>query len=214
MPYTTVPTKSDGDVLTAAHLNILSANQEFLYALANQANVPFNSWRDTVSLLDGDVQKWWIRHRGRYLHYKITSEGGGWEYARVYFNGVKVAGDEASNTTFSGYYDLTTWAGLPNLLGAWVTSTGYDDDVNGDGVGGNGDDGDVVTNGGAYYRCKSAHTSGASSEPGVGGSWTTYWDLLTLPAVLTFCQIWADVNFSGATEMTVEYLIETDSTSL
>lgn len=27
------------------------------------------------------------------------------------------------------------------------------------------------------YRCKSGHTSGASTEPGVGASWTTYWAL-------------------------------------
>lgn len=212
MAYTAITTLSNGNVLNASHLNTLSANQEFLYALANQANIPFNSYRDTVSTL---VKVWDIRHRVRYLHYKITSEGGNWDYCRVYYNGVKIAGNEAGATTFSGYYDLTSWAGLPNLVGAWSgSSVSYDDDVNGDGTGGNSDDGDVVTNGGAYYRCKSAHTSGGTSEPGVGASWTTYWDLLTLPSVLSFCTVSCDVNFASATEMTVEYFIETDATSL
>lgn len=215
MPYTTIPTRADGDILTAAHLNLLSANQEFLYGLANQANAPFNSFRDTLSTLDDDGMVWFVRHRVRYLHYKILSYGGNWDYCRLYFNGVKVAGNEAGATTLSGYYDLTSWAGLPNLLGAWSgASVSYEDDVNGNGTGGNGDDGSVVTNGGSYYRCKLAHTSGAASEPGVGGSWTTYWDLLTLPAVGTICSIYADVNFSSSTEVGVEYLIEADATSI
>jgi hypothetical protein len=33
----------------------------------------------------------------------------------------------------------------------------------------------IITNGGNMYSCKVAHTSGASTEPGVGTSWTTYW---------------------------------------
>ena len=49
--------------------------------------------------------------------------------------------------------------------GAWITATAY---------GAN----DIVENGGDAYICTTAHTSGASSEPGVGGSWETYWDLL------------------------------------
>jgi len=36
---------------------------------------------------------------------------------------------------------------------------------------------DAVQNKGSSYVCKSAHTSGASTEPGVGASWTTVWDL-------------------------------------
>lgn len=33
----------------------------------------------------------------------------------------------------------------------------------------------TVAHGGSNYICKADHTSGAASEPGVGGSWTTYW---------------------------------------
>ncbi len=48
--------------------------------------------------------------------------------------------------------------------GAWVTATAYI--VN-----------DEVANDGDAYICTQAHTSGASTEPGTGGSWTSYWDL-------------------------------------
>ena len=49
--------------------------------------------------------------------------------------------------------------------GAWLTATAYVV-------------ADAVSNNGSSYRCKLGHTSGASSEPGSGGSWSTYWDLL------------------------------------
>lgn len=48
--------------------------------------------------------------------------------------------------------------------GAWVTSTAYA--LN-----------DTVENNGSGYVCTSAHTSGSTTEPGVGASWTTVWDL-------------------------------------
>lgn len=46
--------------------------------------------------------------------------------------------------------------------GAWVTATAYLP-------------GDIAERGGASYLCHAAHTSGASTEPGVGGSWATVW---------------------------------------
>lgn len=48
--------------------------------------------------------------------------------------------------------------------GSWTTSTAYA--LN-----------DAVSNDGSSYICILAHTSSASDEPGVGGSWATYWDL-------------------------------------
>lgn len=43
--------------------------------------------------------------------------------------------------------------------------------------------GQVVQNDGSSYICKADHTSAAGNEPGVGGSWTTYWDLLAAAGV-------------------------------
>lgn len=48
--------------------------------------------------------------------------------------------------------------------GPWATSTPYD--LN-----------DTVESNGSGYVCTSAHTSGATTEPGVGASWTDKWDL-------------------------------------
>lgn len=49
--------------------------------------------------------------------------------------------------------------------GAWLTATAYA--LN-----------DAVENDGSSYICTQAHTSGAASEPGTGGSWASYWDVL------------------------------------
>lgn len=48
--------------------------------------------------------------------------------------------------------------------GAWATATAYA--LN-----------DTVESNGSGYVCTSAHTSGATTEPGVGASWTDKWDL-------------------------------------
>lgn len=215
MAYTTIPTKADGDVLTASYLNTLSDNQEFLYGLANAANAPFASWKaQTSSVTNADVE-WVIRHRLRYFHYRVVVEdANNMEFVRIWFSGVKIAGAEGDMSgtagVLEGSYDLTSWAGLPNLTGAWVTATGYDDDLEG-----SDDDGEVVTHGGQYYRCKLSHTSGGTSEPGVGGSWTTYWDLLTLPAVGTMCRLWVTVSRAAAADdVTIQYFFESDSGTL
>ncbi|WPZ13273.1 hypothetical protein T8J41_14020 [Nitratireductor rhodophyticola] len=49
--------------------------------------------------------------------------------------------------------------------GAWATATAYDKLAG-------------VENNGSSYICTTAHTSDAASEPGVGASWQTYWDLV------------------------------------
>jgi len=50
--------------------------------------------------------------------------------------------------------------------GQWTTAFAY--------TGGT----DLVTNRGSSYFCTTGHTSGASTEPGVGTSWTTVWQLM------------------------------------
>lgn len=49
--------------------------------------------------------------------------------------------------------------------GAWVTATAYAKD-------------DAVSYGGSSYIATSAHTAGATTEPGVGVDWATVWDLV------------------------------------
>ena len=48
---------------------------------------------------------------------------------------------------------------------AWVTATGYSV-------------GQRTSNNGSSYTCTAAHTSGSTTEPGVGASWTSYWAIL------------------------------------
>ena len=48
--------------------------------------------------------------------------------------------------------------------GAWASSTAYSEN-------------DTIEHNGSGYVCTVAHTSGASTEPGVGASWTDKWDL-------------------------------------
>ena len=43
--------------------------------------------------------------------------------------------------------------------------------------------GDYVWHKLVSYQCKLAHTSPAANEPGVGASWTTYWELPAVPPV-------------------------------
>lgn len=50
-------------------------------------------------------------------------------------------------------------------MGDWLTATGYDTQ-------------EAVANNGSSYICTVAHTSGASTEPGVGADWATVWDLI------------------------------------
>jgi hypothetical protein len=55
-------------------------------------------------------------------------------------------------------------AGL-NWRSTWVTATAYATS-------------DAVTYNGSTYFCILAHTSGASTQPGIGASWATYWEVL------------------------------------
>lgn len=55
-------------------------------------------------------------------------------------------------------------AGVTFIDGGWQTATAYSRN-------------DVVSNDGVMYRATADHTSGASTEPGTGGSWETRWEI-------------------------------------
>lgn len=79
-------------------------------------------------------------------------------------------------------YTITD-SGVPVVSkGKWKTATDYEvDDHVENGYG-------LDTNG-AAYTCTSAHTSGASTEPGVGADWATKWTVYTSPTCLHFATI-------------------------
>lgn len=78
--------------------------------------------------------------------------------------------DDALAIEFGAGYFRFHYNGAPVLLGAtpaaWLTATAYTV-------------GNLVSNGGVNYYCYVAHTSGASTQPGVGASWATVWHALS-----------------------------------
>lgn len=69
--------------------------------------------------------------------------------------------------------------------GAWVTATAYSVD-------------DAVSDGGSSYICTSAHTSGASTEPGIGASWQTVWGLIAQEGATGVTGVTGPTGVTGA----------------
>lgn len=90
-----------------------------------------------------------------------ASQAGAASSASAAATSAGAASSSASSASTNAAALLASWKGT------WLTSTAYAI-------------GDRVYDGGSSYICTSAHTSGASTEPGVGGSWTTKWDILAL----------------------------------
>lgn len=57
-----------------------------------------------------------------------------------------------------------TAGGSTTYVGTWASGNAYNQF-------------DLTTDNGSSYACTTAHTASASNEPGVGASWTTYWQL-------------------------------------
>ena len=116
MPYTNPPTFVDGQIVSAAQLNTLSDDIEFLNGVVAGPNIPFQSvtW-DTNS----GEHTWYVRHRHRYLHYSFTISSDAADDVKIYFNGVQVFHDGApGQNTFTGYVDL-------NSFGSWTAGAWY-----------------------------------------------------------------------------------------
>lgn len=97
----------------------------------------------------------------------VTNDSGFTKYAVTYtdHDGTFAAADPLSLSVGpAGPAGAAGASGL-NWRGAWLTATAFS--VN-----------DGTSNGGSSYICTVAHTSGASTEPGVGASWATVWDVI------------------------------------
>lgn len=97
----------------------------------------------------------------------VTNDSGFTKYAVTYsdHDGTFASADPISLSVGpAGPAGAAGASGL-NWRGAWLTSTAYA--VN-----------DGTSNGGSSYICTQAHTSGASTQPGVGASWASYWQVL------------------------------------
>ena len=110
---------------------------------------------------------------------------------------------QAGSGAHTDWSIFVSGAGSPLVQwqGAWVTATDYEL-------------ADVVTDDGATYFCTSAHTSGASTQPGVGGSWQTVWDLMSAAgsaaSALLIANNLSDLNNAGTARTNLGVAIGSD----
>lgn len=80
--------------------------------------------------------------------------------------------NSSTDTAIQGVLvDVTQAPSGAEYVGAWATATLYDAT-------------DVVTHNSVRYICILGHTSGASTEPGVGVDWETNWSTITKSGVI------------------------------
>jgi hypothetical protein len=111
MAYTTIPTLSDGTILTASHLNLLADNANFLASLGGIPNLAFSH----LATSTGGTQKWHMRHRHRYLYVNVVWTNNA-DYLRIYYNGTKIHDDGDPSGTDALKLDLNP---LSLTVGTW-----------------------------------------------------------------------------------------------
>ena len=122
MPYTTPPTFADGNILTAAQLNILSSNQEYLNGRLPALNPPFSSHVYTGSGEIGGQAQWWFRYTHRYMHYKFQLNGAISALLELSINGNDTILDSTPSGLFT-YEDSVDMNGYSLTLGDWYSAT-------------------------------------------------------------------------------------------
>ena len=110
MAWTTPPTFTDGAILSAAQLNILSADLEYLYALL-QAPQPAASTLYANRDLNSTNNSWRIRYKNRYLHYRATVVNGTVNAFGIVVNGTTYTISTTPQTigaVYSSYVDVVS----------------------------------------------------------------------------------------------------------
>lgn len=107
MAYTTPPTFTTGAVLTAAQMNTLSDDIEYLYGITQGVNIPFSALV-TKRDINQSENLWYMRHMHRYLHFKwgVNDVGEGLTGFSIHVNGVKVH-EVGVSTGEASYEDFT-----------------------------------------------------------------------------------------------------------
>lgn len=163
---------------TAVHISKTGASgQSFGTYLA--------TWDDSTSTIKGHLSIYTLTDRAEYIEADVTGITDNSTYYTVAISNVAAAGTPTAADTMvvmfvpkgdkgdTGATGATGPTGSTGATGpawdqwqgAWLTATAYA--VN-----------DAVENDGSSYICTSGHTSGAGTEPGVGASWATVWDLV------------------------------------
>lgn len=124
MPWTANPSFSDGTVGSAASMNILSDNIEYIWSLISGINVPFCGEQITT----GTSRPYSFRRQGRYLHYKFRLLSGDSDETDIRIDGFNEDGDgtnRASPYTWTGYIDLTTTTSAPAVNDFYEVTVGF-----------------------------------------------------------------------------------------
>ena len=113
MAYTALATKTDGDTLTASHMNAVAGNIEFLYGLVQAPNIGFASYAATLT--SQSPQYWAFIHQHRYIHYEVVVTGTGDAIAidagtdgSTFGNSVMSDGSSPTGT-YTDYADTSGW---------------------------------------------------------------------------------------------------------
>lgn len=116
MPWVAPPTFANG-VLSAAQLNTLSDDIEYLYGIAQQIHIPF-AVLVTAADLNANNNGWRLRYSHRYLHYRISIDGWNCTLMQIYLNNSLVFNDTTTrnNYTWVGYVDVNS---LGLTVGNW-----------------------------------------------------------------------------------------------
>lgn len=124
MPYVTPPTFTNGNVLSASQLNILSDDIEYLYGVVRQTNAATQMVELVAqSGLTTTATKWSIRHRTNTLRYRMDVVQGTVDGVRIKFGSTTVynnADDHSNPYTYNGTADLSSF-GL--TMGQWYIVT-------------------------------------------------------------------------------------------
>lgn len=110
MPYTSIPTLSDGTILSASHMNLLADNVNYVGGLGGLPNVAFRQ----IRVSDAGSTYFHIRHRHRYL--KAYYESTNCDYIKIYYNGTLVKNDGDPNAAETYSIDLNA---LGLTVGNW-----------------------------------------------------------------------------------------------
>ena len=112
MPYTSIPTLTDGTVLSASHLNLLADNANYLGGLGGLPNVAFTQWRTSSA----GSKFYHIRHRHRYLKIYYETTNSACDYIKIYMNGTLVLNDGDPDAAQTYSIDLNSYG---FTVGTW-----------------------------------------------------------------------------------------------
>jgi hypothetical protein len=117
MAWTTPPTFVTSNAASAAQLNILSDDLEFLQGVAAGPNAPFQSVVFTTS----GTATYHLRYRYPYLHYSYTVSVDPGDDVKIKVNGTtKVSDGAPGEATVTSYVDLTS---MSLTTGTWYPVT-------------------------------------------------------------------------------------------